>query len=89
MEYRSRPPTRLVIAIIVIRQAAQVGAVDTHDIDLTTVVIVGMIEVGRERHPPAIGRETGSLAVAIRGGNLMLARAIGIHGKDFPLPRFS
>ena len=51
-----RPPPRLVIAVLVIGQAAQVSAVDSYDVDLTTVYLVS-VKVGGKRHPLTVWRK--------------------------------
>ena len=51
-----RPPPRLVIAVLVIGQAAQVCAIDAYDVDLAAVHLVP-VKVGGKRHPLTIWRK--------------------------------
>ena len=66
----SRPPSRLIIAIIVVRQAAQIRAIGADDVNLTAVVISVFVKIGGESHPFAVWGKTGSLAVATSGCEL-------------------
>lgn len=84
-----RSPARLVVAVGVFGEAAQVGAIGAQQVEFAAVVVVRMVEVGGEDDPAAIGRETGALAVAARWGELPLPRAIGIHQEEFALPGFA
>jgi len=61
-----RPPPGLVVAIIVVRQAAQVSTIYPNDVNLTTVNIAIVIEVSRKCHPVPIRGEAWSLAVTPR-----------------------
>lgn len=49
-------PARLVIAIAIFRESMNLGAIDAHDIDLTTgCIFVCHVRVSRVRDPLSIG----------------------------------
>ena len=79
-------PARLVITVSVIRQAAQVRAIDADNVNLAAVIIAKVVEVSREYHPFAIRRKGGTLTIAAARRKLARIRAIGVHNIDFAMP---
>src|SRR5258708_14953947 len=82
-------PSRLIIAIVIIREATQIGAVRPDNVDLATVDVLRMIKVGCEGDPLPVGGETWALAVATRGRDPVEIGAICLHNIELAVPRIA
>ena len=76
-------PAGLIIAIVVVRQLAQIGPIDAHDKDLTGVlVLAGYIGITGKCDPFTVGGEAGALGIEPDLGNPPQFASIGIHEID-------